>query len=158
METNQDYFMRKLVTIFFFISFFSYSQIDYKKLVKHLDTITVKTELKTFFNDIPFKASGDEIKLTDERFLRYYNVIVDKVIFDNGWYGKRMQITLFDNIEDYRIIKTKLTELHGDATSENNSSSITHTWETDTQIIVLEVETEDNVFKEFEELTIKYKQ
>jgi len=150
--------MRKLIIILLFTNFYSHSQVDYKKLIKHLDTITVKTDLKAFFNDIPFRESGDEIKLTDERFLRYHNVIVDDVVFNDDWYGKRMEIKLFNNITDYKKLKAKLTELHGDATYENNSSSITHTWETDTQVIVLEVETEDEVFKEFEELTIKYKQ
>jgi hypothetical protein len=149
--------MRKLTIILLFTTIFGYAQIDYKKLVRNLEDVTIDTDIKTYFKDLPFEEMYDEIQFNDERFLRFYGIIIDKVKFKNRRSGKTVSITPFNEKEDYDKIKAKLIELYGEPEIDNRDNSNSYEWITDKEKINLEIITEDGVFKTFDYLTITFK-
>lgn len=146
--------MKKLTILLLFITLCGYAQIDYKGLVKNLEDITFETDIKTHFKGIPFKEEYSQIEFSDERFLRFYDIIVDKVSFENNWGGRTMTMKLFNEKSDYNNIKTKLIELYGEPEINERSSSIFYEWKTDKVNTTLRIKTEEGKFTEFDELVV----
>ena len=160
--------MKRLTMLLLFTSLFGYAQIDYKGLIKNVEDITYKTDIKAHFKGIPFNEEYSEIEFNDERFLRFYGVIVNKVTFSDSWSGKVINIKPFNENADYEKIKAKLFELYGEPETSERTTRIRYEWETDNKQILLSInlqgeeeeeeETVQGVFKDFDSLTILLKQ
>ena len=164
--------MKKLTIILLLTSLFGYTQVDYKSLVKNLEEVTIDTDIKEYLKGLPFEESYSDIEFNDERFLLFYDVIIDKVEFKNGWSGKTINITPFNEIEEYEKIKAKLIETYGEPKINVRRHRINHEWDTTDKLITLNINTQEEneneeesqeelkqgAFKEFEELSIYFKQ
>ena len=165
--------MKKLTVLFLFMSVFGYAQIDYKGLVRNLEEINRTTDLKFYFKGLPIETEGNVIAFNDERFLRYFGIVIKKVKFDQHWTGKRMEITPFDEKEDFFKIKSKLIERHGEPEVDDNGSTIDYVWNDSKEEIRLSITMEweeddeernsnensgEGQFKAFDELTITFKE
>ena len=163
--------MKKLTVLLLFTSMFGNAQIDYKGLVRNLEDVTATTDLKDYFKGLPIEKEGDDIAFNDERFLRYYGVIIKKVKFGTHWTGRQMEVTPFDEKEDYVRIKSKLIERYGEPEVDDNGSIIVYAWNDASKEIRLSItieweaeDEEDNLsgnfgegeFKSFDELTITF--
>ncbi|WP_158976042.1 hypothetical protein [Cellulophaga sp. L1A9] len=145
-------------TLFLFTSLYSFSQIDYKALIKNLENVTAETDLNTFFKGIPNDEtySGD-LMFEDERFLMFYNVPIDKVIFSHGWSRFTMKLEPFDEKEDFETIKSNLINSYGEPEIDDNDTSIYYEWETASLQVQLGIRKEEGEFKAFENLEIQFK-
>ena len=148
--------MKRLTILLLFTSIFGSAQIDYKGLVKNLEDVTIETDIREYLKALPYTLAYGEIEFNDERFLRFHNVIIDKVRFKDSWSGKIMVMELFDEKEDYESIKTKLSTLYGEPEINERSESISYEWETDKINIDLEINTEDEIFISFDQLSITF--
>jgi len=149
--------MYKLTTIALFTTILSYAQIDYKSLIKNLEDITNETDLKEYFEDLPSSTEYDNLVLNDERFLRFHSIIIDKVTFSNGWYGKTMTLKTFNKKEDYLKLKTELSNVYEELEIDEQSNSIIYNWKTtNKKSIQLEIELEEGEFKTIESLTVSF--
>lgn len=146
--------MKKLTLLLLLVSLFGYAQVDYKGLVKNIEDITIDTDIETHFKGVPFTEEYGEIKFSDERFLRFYGVFVDKVKINTSYGGKRITMHFFDEITDYNKLKAKLTELYGNPDVNERSSSTYHEWKTESKSLMLRVNTEEGLFTEFDELVV----
>ena len=156
--------MKKLTILLLLTSLFSYAQVDYKGLIKNIEDVTIKTDIKDHFKGIPFDLEYGDLEFNDERFLRLYGVIINKVKFSSGWSGTNIDITPFDEKADYNKIKNKLIELYGVAETNVTDSRIKHNWETNDKLITLTINLEEEdeqtlgQFKDFENFEITLKQ
>lgn len=146
--------MKKLTVLLLLVSLFGHAQVDYKGLVKNIEDITLETDIKAHFKGLPFTEEYGEIKFSDERFLRFYGVFVDKVKINSSYEGKRITMHFFDEISNFNKLKTKLTELYGNPNTNQSSSSAYYEWKTDNKSLMLRVNTEDGLFTEFDELVV----
>lgn len=150
--------MKKLTLLALLLtSIFSYAQIDYKGLVKNLENITIETDLNVYFEGLPIKQDSYGISFGDERFLQFHQIFVDKVEFDSSWNGKHMDITFFNEKEDYNKLKAKLIEKYGEPEENIYDNSITYTWDTDTEAIYLKIDKEEELFTSFDSFKITFK-
>ena len=148
----------KIVTLLlFFVSSFSFAQIDYNGLVRNLEEITKETDFKVFFKDLPVEIN-DEVSYNDERFLRYYGITVDKMEYRDGWNASYLELTFFNKASDYKKLVSKLTEVYGDTRPNNQEDSIGYAFGNDQMVITFDVELKDGVFSRFTNaLNIKFK-
>ncbi|WP_299219560.1 hypothetical protein [uncultured Aquimarina sp.] len=146
--------MYRITVLLLFASFFSYAQIDYKSLIKNLEEITIETNLNEYFDELPSENRYDDLVLNDERFLRFYSIIVDKVSFSSGWRGRTMTLKFFDESRDYESIKKILSEKYGEPEIDQRDNSINYEWKVDEKELSLNVNTEDGVFKSFDSLDV----
>ena len=144
--------MKKLTILLLLTSLFSYAQVDYKGLIKNIEDVTIKTDIKDHFKGIPFDLEYGDLEFNDERFLRLYGVIINKVKFSSGWSGTNIDITPVDEKADY-VAETNVTD-----------SRIKHKWETNDKLITLTINLEEEdeqtlgQFKDFENFEITLKQ
>lgn len=151
--------MRKLLLMSLFITYSGYAQIDYKGLVKNLDEVTKTTDLKVYFKGLPVDISDSDLEYRDERFLRFYGVIVDEVSFSERWTGNReMEIKLFNEKTEVDKIKAKLIALYGEPEVNEYDDAIRYEWITDEKNIVLTINLEKGQFKDVEDFTISFNQ
>ncbi|MCL5246619.1 hypothetical protein M4I21_12410 [Cellulophaga sp. 20_2_10] len=146
--------MKKITILLLLTSLFGYAQIDYKGLIKNIEDITLETDINTYFKGVPFTTEYGDIKCDDERFLRFYGVLVDRVKISNTYKGKSITMNFFDEKSDYNNIKTKLIALYGEPEVNEGSSSIYYEWKTDNKSLMLRINTEDGLFTEFNELVV----
>lgn len=146
--------MKKLKILLLFISILGYGQID-KNLIKNLEEITVKTELATFFKGLPFDDGLAIFNFYDERFLRFYDVIIDQVAvgyeIDDA---TTMMITPFNENEDYEKIKKELNKVYVAPKFVKKRYSMHYEWKNDARKVVLEVYTKNDAFMSFDSLII----
>jgi len=151
--------------IFFILTFLiastlSYAQIDYKSLIRNLEDITKDTNVNEYFKELPSVGTDkNSVKFQDERFLRLYGIVVDDVELENySWSGMRISIKLFDEEEDYKILKEKFTSLYGNPEiDDSNENELYYEWSSDEKKIAMSVELEEGEFLEFESnLSIKF--
>lgn len=165
--------MKKLTVLLLLTSLFGYSQIDYKGLVRNLEDVTINTDIKAYFKGLPIESDSDGIAFNDERFLRFYGVIINKVKFSDRWGEKKMDITAFNEKEDYVKIKSKLIEAYGEPDTDFYGRNSVFSWRNDTNDIRLSItfqrssgdpdvdENDDFVkrkFESFDSLTIIFKE
>jgi len=158
--------MKKLTILLLFTSFFSYAQIDYKALVKNLEDITIETNLENYFKGLPVQSEYGSIEFNDERFLRFYGVIVNKVAVNNNWRGISLEITPFNKVRDFEEMKNKLSNFYGEPETNESNNWIKYFWENDTKHITLSINLGDEnegeklkgKFKNFDDLTIFLKE
>ncbi|WP_417786427.1 hypothetical protein [Tenacibaculum sp.] len=149
--------MKKPVIILFFINILCYGQVDYENLIKNLDKITANTELAVFFEGLPFKKDISVFNFYDERFLRFYDIVVDQVFIGYNFNGeKEIQITLFDENDDYKMIKAKLNKKYGKPKFIDRGLINYYIWKSNKQTVLLGVVIEDDKFKSFDSLTITF--
>lgn len=148
--------MKKLTTILLFTSIFGYSQIDYKMLIKNLEDVTIETKAKVYFKDIPFEEDYTGILINDERFLRFYDIIIDKVSFNNNRGYTTMTMKPFDEKADYDTMKAKLIEVYNEPEVDEGNRYISYTWRTDKVNISLRVNIEEKAFISFDEVVIDF--
>lgn len=157
--------MKKLTALLLFTTLIGNAQIDYKGLVRNLQEVTLDTDINEFFKGLPIEEEYGDLKFNDERFLRFYGIIINKVKFSSGYGGKTMSITPFDEKEDYEKIKAKLIEVYGEPEITDRSRSIRYRWETEAQDISLQIEFEEREegtdteakFKSFDDFYITFK-
>jgi len=148
--------MKKLTVFLLFTSIISYAQIDYTGLIKNLEDVTIETDIKTYFKGVPFEEDYAGILINDERFLRFYDIIIDKVRFESNRGYKTMTLTPFDEKADYEKMKAKLIEVYGEPETNEGRSYISYNWKTDKVDISLRVDIEDEIFTSFDEVTIYF--
>jgi len=146
-----------LFILYFSLTSLGYSQIDYEGLIRNLEEIGAETNLEEFLAELPYtKNDYDEISVKDERFLRFYGVIVDEVNFENGYSGKEMTLSLFDEESDYEVLKAKFNELYGEPEADIRDNRESLEWETETKKIYLSIDKEKGSFKKFSNLRIRF--
>jgi len=151
--------MYRLTIILMFTTVFSYAQIDYQGLIRNLEEVTVETDVKEYFKDLPLQEEYDNLFFNDERFLRFHTVIVDKVNFSRGWSGRTtMRLTFFNEQKDYESIKKILFEKYGEPEIDERDHSIIYNWEMENKRIFLEINVEEQQFKSFEHLDITFEE
>ncbi|MCF6349878.1 MAG: hypothetical protein L3J23_02460 [Flavobacteriaceae bacterium] len=132
-----------------------YGQIDYKGLVKNIEEVTYQTDIEEYLKGLKYKKNYGDIVFDDERFIKYYGIVVDKVTFNVEWSNKNLSLELFNEEKDYIFLKEKLTELYGDAKINKSEDKITYNWTSTKKKIELNIKIEDERFSKFELLNIK---
>lgn len=124
--------MQKLTLLLLLTGFFGHAQIDYKALVRDLEDVTLTTDIKTYFNEVPIEDKNGKISCKDERFLRFYGTQVNTVTFKETAEGDRiMEITPFLEKEDYAQITASLTKIHGTPKTDHVADAKNLIWVTD---------------------------
>ncbi|MBL4746514.1 MAG: hypothetical protein JKY08_09135 [Flavobacteriaceae bacterium] len=146
--------MKKTITLILMCTCLcTYSQINYKKLIRNLEEINFETDIEKFFKELRVNKSDDNYTFKDERFLRFHGVIVDDMKYYTSYsLNKVIHITPFNNEKDALVLIKKLTQLYGEPTD------IIHhvlSWGNSKKTITLEIEkNEDNKFEKFREIEI----
>jgi len=148
-----------LILILLLASTLGYAQIDYKALVRNLEDVTKDTNLKEYFEGLSSSSMNkSEGEFKDERFLRLYGVIVDDVEFESSWSGRYINIRLFNEEVDYKVLKEKFTSHLGTPViNDRYEDELEYTWSTQEKQISMYINLKDGKFLEFKEsLYIKF--
>ncbi|MBO0590995.1 hypothetical protein I2486_06195 [Cellulophaga sp. E16_2] len=140
--------MKKLALTLFLTSVVGYAQIDYDALVKNLEEITAKTDLPQFFEGLSY--SGTNYTFYDDRFLRFYDVIIDEAQIAYFVDELAIMITPFNKVEDFNNIRSKLIETYGAPELNDRGYSCDYRWDTNERSIVLSINKIDGEFNTFE--------
>ncbi len=149
--------MRQLTLIAFLGIFIGHAQVDYKSLVKKLEDVTIDTDVKQYFKDLHIEENFDgKIKCNDERFLRFYNIVVNKVTFEKLENEKEMHITFFNENREHNKLKSKLIKNYGKPKIENNSNALVYKWENNLKVIKLDISNPEKNDESLAKMTINF--